>query len=177
MLKNITRVAAVAVLGLFSLTAQAGIFSIAIGAWDSQNCSEAAADLTAAKALLADAHALTDNTLWLGEGAVADRLKARVKIAQSQRQLRAAAYDLLDCGLLNIEVDVLAADLNLIDPLLVELDFDVSVDGAITQEILIRIARESSRLAQVELYGLNDEDALNNIELTDKIIDIIISEL
>ncbi len=177
MLNNITRAAAVAVLGLFSLTAQAGIFSVAVGAWDSPDCSEAATDLTAAKALLAEAHTLTDNTPWLGEGAVGDRLRARVKIAQSQRQLRAAAYDLLDCGLLNVDVDVLAAEFNLINPLLIELDLDVNVDGAIALEVLIQIARKSSRLAQVELYGPNDEDALNNIELTDKIIDIIISKL
>ena len=177
MLKNITRAAAVAVLGLFSLTAQAGIFSLAIGAWDNPECSEAAADLTAAKVLLAEAHTLTDNTLWLGEGEVGDRLRARVKIAQSQRQLRAAAYDLLDCGLLNVDVEIVTAEFNLINPLLVELDLDVNVDGAIALEVLIKIARESSRLAQVELSGLNDEDALNNIELTDKIIDIIISKL
>ena len=177
MLKNITRAAAVAVLGLVSLTAQAGIFSIAVGAWDSPDCSEAATDLTAAKALLAEAHTLTDNTLWLGEGAIGDRLRARVKIAQSQRQLRAAAYDLLDCGLLNVDVDVTEAELNLINPLLVKLDLDVNVDSTIPHQILISIARESSRYAQVDLYGLNDEDALNNIELTDKIIDIIISKL
>ena len=181
MLNNITRAAAVAVLGLFSITAQAGIFSVAVGAWDRSDCSEAATDLTTAKALLAEAHTLTDNTLFLGEGAVGDRLRARVKIAQSQRQLRAAAYDLLDCGLLNADVDfaVLAANFNLIDPLLIELDidFDVNVDGSLPLEVLIKLARESSRLAQVELYGLDDEDALNNIELSDKVIDVIISKL
>jgi hypothetical protein len=177
MLKNIMRAAAVIAFGFVSLTAQAGIFSVAIGAWDRPDCSEAAADLTAAKALLADAHALTDNTLWLGEGQIGDQLKARVKIAQSQRQLRAAAYDLLDCGLLNVDVDILTAELSLINPLLLALDIDVTVDSVITHEILIKAARASSRLAQVELSGLNDEDALNNLELTDKIIDIIISKL
>lgn len=177
MLNHLIRAAAVAVLGLASLTAQAGIYSIAIDAWDRPDCSEAAADLTVAKALLADAHTLTDNTLWLGEGQIGDRLKARVKIAQSQRLLRAAAYDLLDCGLLNVDVDILTAEFNLINPLLLELDVDVNVDGAITHEILIKIARNSSRLAQAELYGPNDEDALNNIELSKKIIDIIISKL
>lgn len=177
MLKNIIRATAVVVLGLVSLTAQAGIFSIAIEAWDSPDCSEAAADLTAAKALLADAHTLTDNTLWLGEGHIDDRLRARVKTAQSQRLLRAATYDLMGCGLLNVDVDILTAEFNLINPLLLELDVDVNVDGVITHEILIKIARKSSRLAQVELHGPNDEDALNNIELSKKIIDIIISKL
>ena len=177
MIKNMIRAAAVAALGFFSLTAQAGIFSIAINSWDSPDCSEAAADLTAAKALLADAHALTDNTLWLGEGQVLDRLRARVKIAQSQRQLRAAAYDLLDCGLLNIDVDLLSAEFNLINPLLIELDIDVNVDGSLPLEVLISATRKSSRLAQIELTGANDEDALNNIELSMKIIDIMIAKL
>lgn len=38
MLKNIIRATAVVVLCLVSLTAQAGIFSIAIEAWDSPDC-------------------------------------------------------------------------------------------------------------------------------------------
>lgn len=83
----------------------------------------------------------------------------------------------MGCGLLNVDVDILTAEFNLINPLLLELDVDVNVDGVITHEILIKIARKSSHLAQVELHGPNDEDALNNIELSKKIIDIIISKL
>lgn len=177
MLKNIIKVAAISALGLLSVSAQAGIFSLAVSAWDHPECSEASADLAAAKALIGEAHALTDNNIVLGEGEPLDRLRARVKLAQAKRALRAAAYDLLDCGLLNLDVDVVSADFSIVDPFLVELDLDVDFNSALTQEALIRISRKLITFSQIQLSGIQDEDALNAMEATEVVIQKTIDSL
>ncbi|MBV1871240.1 MAG: hypothetical protein KUG83_01710, partial [Gammaproteobacteria bacterium] len=84
---------------------------------------------------------------------------------------------LLDCGLLNLDVDVVSADFSIVDPFLVELDLDVDFNSALTQEALIRISRKLITFSQIQLSGIQDEDALNAMEATEVVIQKTIDSL
>lgn len=143
---------------IFFFVLVAGSVGIANADITIPKCNQASGEINAAIIHLDNAYHLIE------EVNLQARYQARMQLRHAIVDITGARVGLADCGILPVSLELADFDFSLVDPFQLLIDLEIEVgDSNVTNEVVLKAARQLTKYALAETRGVDDGDALNNI--------------